>query len=326
MVVFGSWLFWALVSSALLVIVAFIISVVRSRQMEKLLDEPIPEAQNQVLYTATQLSRLKSILAGTGYAYDFRQGIFYSILYPWQRKYGYCSLYDESSTPLGMVIDCEPIRFEYAGKHWLIELWKGQYGLTSGAEIGIYNTTGPDIDIPGVFNGTFYHCAKDEDTLSMTYTLLRKNKVLFNRAGRHWWLTGFMLGAFSKPSSLTMEASITFRDHDMQTAFLDALREIGYTRDEVRYSGKTVLVLFTKPHSPQPLTRRGFLGWFALRQDKRAVARYRRITKNSSNNIVDILDTLKTRAPLLYELAINMGRPESFYTAFDKLRPYVEED
>ena len=325
MVFFGSALFWVLLATAVLVICLIIAHVIRSRQLEHLLDEPLPEAQNQILYTASQLEELRHILAGTGYAYDFSQNIFYSVLYPWQRKYGYCSLYDESSAPLGMVIDCEPVRFDYDGKHWMIEFWKGQYGLTSGAEIGIYNTTEPDIDIPGVFNGTFYHCARDDDTLSMTYTLLRKDKVLFTRAGRHWWLTGFMLGMFSKPSALTMEASITFRDHDMQTAFLSALREIGYTQDEIRYSGNTVLVLFTKPHTAQPLTRRGFIGWAALRQDRNAVGRYRRLTKDSAN-IVDILDTLKERAPVLYELAINMGRHKDFYRPFDFLRPFVDMD
>ena len=32
------------------------------------------------------------------------------------------------------IIDCEPIYFSYGGKRWLIELWKGQYALTTGAE------------------------------------------------------------------------------------------------------------------------------------------------------------------------------------------------
>ena len=323
MVVYGSALFWVLISTAVLVIVFFIIRVIRNLQLEMLLDEPLPEAQNQVIYTATQIEELRRLLSQTGYAYDFKQGVFYSVLYPWQRNYGYCSLYDESSALLGMVIDCEPVRFEYGGKHWMIEFWKGQYGLTSGAEIGIYNTTEPPLEIPGVFNGTFYHCAKDEETLSMTYTLLRKKKVLFTRAGRHWWLTGFMLGMFTKPSSLAMEASITFRDRAMQTAFLDALRELGYTDDEVRYNGNTVLVLYTKPHSAQPVTRRGFIGWFALRQDKRAVGRYRRLTKDSTN-VVETLQTLKEKAPVLYELALNMGRQKGAFTPYDKIRPFVE--
>ena len=325
MVIFGSALFWVLVSSAALVACLFIINVVRNRRLDKLLEESVPEIQNQVLYTAAQLEELQQLLSDTGYTYDGRQNIFCSIMYPWQRKYGYCSLYDESSAPLGMVIDCEPVRFEYGGKKWMIELWKGQYGLTSGAEIGIYTTTGPDLDIPGVFNGTFYECAADEDTLSMTYTLLRKEKVLFSRAGRHWWLTGFMLGVFTKPSALTLEASITFKDSLMKTAFLDALREIGYTPNEVRHNGNTVLVLFSKPHSRQPLTRRGLIGWIALRQDRKAVGRYRRLTKGLYN-MADILKQLKRKSPVLYELALNLGRHKKFYKPFDQIKPFLSKE
>lgn len=323
--IFASALFWGPVSAAVLAACLFIIHVIRKRRLDKLLDQPADSDQNRVLSTATQLQELRELLADTGYAYDWQQSVFYSILYPWQRRMGYCSLYDESSAAMGMVIDCEPVRFEYGGKKWMIELWKGQYGLTSGAEIGIYNTTRPELDIPGVFNGTFYDCADDEDTLSMTFTLLRKNKILFSRAGRHWWLTGFKLGEFSKPSDLTMEASITFKERGMMTAFLNALMELGYTKDEVKSGGTTVLILYTKPHTKQPLTRRGLIGWFALKEDRKAVGRYRRMTKGLVN-IVDILLTLQQKAPSLYRLALNLGKHQDIYKSFEKLQPYLEKD
>ena len=68
-----------------------------------------------------------------------------------------------------MIIDCEPIYFRYKGKKWLIEFWKGQYGMTTGGEVGIYYTTGPDLNIPGLFNGTFYKCVNDEDRIDMSF-------------------------------------------------------------------------------------------------------------------------------------------------------------
>lgn len=324
MVIYGSVLFWVLFSSAVLVACIFIFSIIRNIRLNRILNEPVPAAQNQVLYTAAQLDALKNILADSGYGYDWHQNIFYSMMYPWQRKLGYCSLYDETSAPLGMVIDCEPVYFDYNGKKWLIEFWKGQYGITAGAEIGVYNTTGPELDIPGVFNGTFYKCAGDDDTLSMTYTLTKKNKVLFNRAGRHWWLTGFMLGVFSKPSALTMEASITFKDSAMQSAFLDGLRKIGYTKDELRYSGNTVLILFTKPHSKQPLTRRGLIGWAALRRDRRMVGTYRRLTKGIYN-MYDVLNAVKDKSPLLYDLILKPGRQKESFKMYDALQPYIDK-
>ena len=69
-------------------------------------------------------------------------------------------------------------------------------------EIGVYSTEGPDLNIPGVFNGTFYYCVDDEDLLEMSYTLYKKDKVLFRYHDIHWWLTGFSLGEFSEPSDL----------------------------------------------------------------------------------------------------------------------------
>ena len=38
-----------------------------------------------------------------------------------------------------MVFDALPIYFDYRGRTWLIELWKGQYGINTGAELGIYH-------------------------------------------------------------------------------------------------------------------------------------------------------------------------------------------
>jgi len=50
-------------------------------------------------------------------------------------------LYDEAAAPLGMIVDCEPIHFEYKGKRWLIQFWKGQYDLPTGAEVGYMQPT-----------------------------------------------------------------------------------------------------------------------------------------------------------------------------------------
>ncbi|HHX56079.1 MAG TPA: DUF4474 domain-containing protein, partial [Clostridiales bacterium] len=74
-------------------------------------------------------------LKSFGFAYDDKANFFYSILDPWQKDLGYCSLYDEAAPALSMIFDSEPIYFDYNGKHWLIEFWKGQYGITTGGEI-----------------------------------------------------------------------------------------------------------------------------------------------------------------------------------------------
>lgn len=64
-----------------------------------------------------------------GFLYDPDQGIIYSRLDAVQRDFGYAYGYDAAAVGMTALIDCEPIFFDYAGKHWMIELWKGQYGL-----------------------------------------------------------------------------------------------------------------------------------------------------------------------------------------------------
>ncbi|MBN1962231.1 MAG: DUF4474 domain-containing protein [Deltaproteobacteria bacterium] len=76
-----------------------------------------------------------------GFCYSPEQDIIYSRMDAWQRKFGYAYSYDIAAPiTISAIIDCEPFFFHYNNKHWMIELWKGQYGLETGAEIGIYNS------------------------------------------------------------------------------------------------------------------------------------------------------------------------------------------
>ena len=87
----------------------------------------------------TPQSALAHAVDVAGFAYDPRQDIIYSKMYPLQRSFGYAYGYDAAALGMDAIIDCEPIFFDYAGKTWMIELWKGQYGLETGCEIGVYN-------------------------------------------------------------------------------------------------------------------------------------------------------------------------------------------
>lgn len=111
----------------------------------------------------------------------------------------------------------------------MIELWKGQYGITTGAEIGIYNTASDDIKTKQ-FTGTYYDCASDDERLDMSFVLRKNGKVLFKRSGIHWWLTGFKLGEFSHLDTLTMDAKIKFPNRTMRDAFVNGLVDIGYRK------------------------------------------------------------------------------------------------
>jgi hypothetical protein len=285
---------------AFTVVVLFIVLSVKSRRREK------------------EKITIDLAIESAGYSYDERQDIFYSQMDAWQRKYGYCQLYDEAAAPLSMIIDCEPIRFEYGGKRWLIEFWKGQYGMTTGCEIGVYTTSGPDLDIPGVFNGTVYNSASEEDHLFLAFLLRKGSTVLFRREGKHWWLTGFKLGKFSEPEELTLEVAVTLKDQMMRDAFLSALQETGYTNREVRVLHNTVWVSFSKPYSPQPLTRIEATDRLTQRKNQLMCQAYENITKGYSLAPQKIA-ILRKKAPDLFEWIIRMGKPIQLFRGFEKI-------
>jgi hypothetical protein len=266
--------------------------------------------------------KLEEAIEAAGYYYDAKQDIFYSNMDVWQRDMGYCRLYDEASVPLGMIIDCEPIEFEYDGKRWLIEFWKGQYDLTTGGEIGIYTTNGPDLNIPGIYNGPFYHSASDEDMMNITFKLKKKGKTLLTRKEKHWWLTGFKLGEFSEPSELTMDLSITLKDDAMRNVFVKELVNVGYSKDEVTIDGNKVALIFDKPRTTQPVTRTPEADWVIQRKNKLLCDKYEEIT-GAYDKFPDKIKAIKVQAPKLYENIINIDKTKQLFSKFEKFINYL---
>lgn len=140
---------------------------------------------------------IKGLTNLAGFAWDSRQGIWYSLQNCWQRKYGYCEEFNKAAPFVGIIIKNKPIDFKYSGKSWRIWLWKGLYDITTGAEIGIYIYYGhKTLSYRGV-NYTiddWYRSADDSERLSMSFTLYKNGKPLFSRSDYTWWLTGFKPG------------------------------------------------------------------------------------------------------------------------------------
>lgn len=266
----------------------------------------------------------EKIINDAGYSYDWQQDIFYSRMDAWQRKYGYCPLYDEAAAPLSMVFDCEPVKFDYEGKKWLIELWKGQYGITTGGEIGVYTADTPTIKIPGVFYGAFYSCASDEDRLPLSFTLLKNDTPLFKRMDNHWWLTGFILGEFSEPKELVMKAAISLKDYEMCNAFVAALKEIGYTDEEIDIANNTVSITFAKPRSKQPLSRARLISGVSQMKNKYLCKRFKSLTEGLEN-MPDIMAAIKQKAPDLYNLILNIGKPSNLFKRHEPIVRFLDK-
>lgn len=242
---------------------------------------------------------LDKIIYEAGYSYDPDQDIFYSNLYAWQRDMGYCRLYDEAAIISGMIIDCEPIYFSYNGKRWLIEFWKGQYGMTTGFEIGVYNTSDFDLTIPELFKGTFYKSAGDHELLYLSGSLKKNGATLFTRHDVHWWLTGFKLGEFSEPDELVLDLSITLRDRTMRDAFIKGLYEAGYSPEEIISYGTTVNLRFDKPKTPQPIARTAPTDWLTQRKNEFLCETYQEITA-PYDTLLDKINAIITLSPGTY--------------------------
>lgn len=210
----------------------------------------------------TPTSPLAKLVELAGFLYDPAQDIIYSRMDALQRPLGYAYAYDNAAILMDAIIDCEPIFFEAQNKLWMIELWKGQYGLETGCEIGVYNRP---IDPPFYYplldavvgerpydpaHSYFYQSADDADRLLMTFTLKRDGVPLFTRGPElHWWLTGFKWGVYSTPEQLTMEISIALPLADMHAGFTAALTAMGYKFTD---DGVNVSFEFATPVAPQP--------------------------------------------------------------------------
>ena len=270
----------------------------------------------------TDKEELDEAIEFTGYSYDPEQDIFYSTLEPWQRKYGYCHLYDELSAPWGMIMDCEPMFFEYDNKKWMISVWKGQYDLTTGCEIGIYTKEEPKLKLTEFLTGTFYNCAADEDMLEMSYTLRKNGETMLTREDVHWWLTGFKLGEYTEPSELTMEVNITFKNSRMAQAYVDALKRAGYLEDDITVEGSKVSFIFDEPHTPQPLTRYKPFERLIQWKNKLMCDTYQEVTEGY-NDINDKLNAIKEQEPKLYKKIMHLRKMNKLFDIHEFIEGYL---
>lgn len=272
-----------------------------------------------------KLIQINDELESFGFAYDPEGDYFYSTMNSWQRDFGYCQLYDETAPTLSMIIDCEPIYFDYAGKRWLIEFWKGQYGITTGAEVGIYNTEKRGINIPGVFQGTFYHAVKDEERLEMAFTLVKNDQTIIRRKELHWWLTGFKLGEFSYPNELKMYIEIGFKDPAMRSAFVEGLVRAGYTREEFSERNNIVYIVFDVPHTRQPYSRSPLVENIMQENNSRNVELFNNTTK-AFVNIIDKLYSLRQSQPDYYKNVLSIGKPKQLFDVYSTIKSYTGWD
>lgn len=158
------------------------------------------------------------------YKYDPEGEFFYvDDINSWQQMFGFNPLYDYAAGWTFMYYDTMRIYFDYQGRGYMLQLWKGQYGFAFiGSEIGFYEK---DDNKPTSTSAALnhYECATDH-LLPMEMVCYRAdsngtlNPLFKRKYERHWWSTGFVPGVlknFADRSELLMEARITFDNEEM---------------------------------------------------------------------------------------------------------------
>lgn len=118
---------------------------------------------------------LDTMAGPLGYCYDPCQDIFISTVDAPQKIFGYTTFYDLSAPYFNMVFDYETFYFDYRGRTWLIEIWKGQYGINTGCEIGVYYAD--EIIPPEKYGVTVFKAVSEQDMLEFGMKLNRRCKA-----------------------------------------------------------------------------------------------------------------------------------------------------
>lgn len=151
----------------------------------------------------------------------------------WQSNFGFNEGYDSMAPVTMMIYDTVRTKFNYGGKEWMIQTWKGQYGYAFvGGEVGVYTRKAGS-------GGSHYNCAKQEDWLKMEMlfmwdeTQTGNYEPIFQRPYTdYWWCTGFVVGFDGQKNrhQFRLMTRITFKDTEMADAFCEAFEKNGFKR------------------------------------------------------------------------------------------------
>lgn len=169
-------------------------------------------------------------MADIGFDFDYDELLLYAQVKVWMRDFGFTFLYDLFcyTTPL-FFYNTRRIKFDYEGLEWMVQIWKGNYLISNGAEVGIYTRE------PGSL-GTYYNCANDEQMMNMSMKLYHGDELLLERPEQlHWWVTGFKISDVLYPASRqTLDFTIEMKDEAMLEAFCEAIDN--HYRHDMQYT------------------------------------------------------------------------------------------
>ena len=292
------------------------VSSINNNDEDENLEKSISELINDINSTESIQSVVYDSINQAGFDYDKEQGIFYSMIDAWQYDYGYCRFYDEFSAPLSIIFDCEPIYFNYNNKRWLIEFLKGQYGICTGAEVGVYASEKTIYNETMNSENIFYDKISPKEFLDISIVVKKNGQVIFKRKDKHWWLTGFILGEFSEPYELSVDINITLINEEMRNSFIQGLNYAGYDNKQIKIKENSVSICFDKPKTEQPYTNIKLLNNMMQRKNEDLCNVYNNITKQYKN-YDEKINAVKKQSPLLYGEIMNIGKWKSIIDLYN---------
>ena len=175
-----------------------------------------------------------------GYRYSYVGDYYYTDDKDcWQKFFGFNFAYDIAA-PLALIqYDYVRVFFTYGEYDWMIQMWKGQYGLLfHGSEVGVY--TKP-VGSPSATRYAHYAAADKENFLKMSTALYHQSgrnsdeyHFEFERPyDEYWWCTGFVPGHLRNTigcKELRAETRITLKDEEMTRLFCEGLKLCGFTQ------------------------------------------------------------------------------------------------
>ena len=172
-----------------------------------------------VLFNSQDENAARKVLVAAGFEYDPIQDVYYTQLDSWQRNFGFNSIYDSVAPMVGMLYSTSRIRFTYDDKDWMLEIWKGQYGITAGGEMGFYNKPTDRVM-------KHYDCVTDEEMITMSFDFYNMDEYVFTRGPeKHWWLTGFKFLHVGIPQYIELDMTLEFPNRKMANAFEAGLKK-----------------------------------------------------------------------------------------------------
>lgn len=176
-------------------------------------------------------------ILGTGYECSVYDLLIYTTVNCWMRDFGFDLLYDIFcyATPFFNYIT-RRYKFEYDGREWMIQAWKGNYVITNGAEVGVYSREKGGI-------GTYYSCY--DGVMDMSLRLSCGDKVFFDRSEQQWWISGFKISRkLYSPTLMTAEYSLELPNVEMAEKFRDAVNSDPVGDAKCTLSGRTAYVVW----------------------------------------------------------------------------------